>query len=76
MPEQSLKFIKVSRAVKIVTSNQPKELVELLKSTNFEEKCKPGVRLFFDSYKLLKGRQSIQNRLLFMRPISYPWNIE
>ena len=72
MPEQWTKFITASRVIKIVRSNQPKELSELLMSTYFEEKRKPGVGLFFVSSKLLKGRQSIQNRLLFMRSISYP----
>lgn len=75
-PEQWSKFITASRVIKIVRSNEPKELSDLLKSTYFEEKRKPGVGLFFDSSRLLKGRQSIQNRLLFMRSISYPWNTE
>ncbi len=69
-------FISESRVIKIVRSNQPKELGELLKSTYFKEKCKPIVGLFFDLSRPLKGRQSIQNRLLFMRTIKYPWKTE
>jgi hypothetical protein len=31
--------------------------------------------LFFDSSKIKKGRQSLPNRLMFMRTITYPWNV-
>ena len=65
-----------NRVIKIVRSNQSKERSELPKSTYFEEKREPGFGLFFDSSRLLKGRQSIQNKLLFMRSLSHPWNTE
>ncbi len=57
---------------KLFTSNQPKELSELTKPRYFEEKCKPGIGLFLNSPRLLKGYQSIQNRLLYMWSLSYP----
>ncbi len=40
----------------------------------FEERSNPHVGLFFDSSKTLKGRQSIQNILMFLRSVTYPWN--
>ena len=30
--------------------------------------------MLFDASRLKPGRQSIQNRLIFMRTIKYPWN--
>ncbi len=36
----------------------------------------PTYGLFYDALRTRKGRQSIQNRLLFMRSIGYPWNTE
>ena len=75
-PEQWTKFITSSRVIKILRDDQPLELVNLLKSVYFEEKRRPGCGQFFDASRIKKGQQSIQNRLLFMRSISYPWNSE
>jgi hypothetical protein len=75
-PEQWTKFITSSRVIKIVRDNQPSELANRLKSVYFEENRRPGCGLFFDASRIKKGQQSIQNRLLFMRSITYPWNRE
>ncbi len=53
---------------------QPPGLVTRLRRNYFEENRKPGIGLFFDSSKLKKGQQALENRLLFMRAIAYPWN--
>ena len=50
------------------------DLARRIDVTYFEEKRNPNIGMFFDKSKTLKGRQSIQNRLLFMRAVSYPWN--
>jgi hypothetical protein len=73
-PEQWTKFITASRVIKVIRDRQPLELHRILTSNYFEERRHPGVGLFFDSSKSKKGRQSLPNRLLFMRVISYPWN--
>ncbi len=45
-----------------------------LKQNYFEEQRNPGVGYFFYSSMNKKGKQSLQNRLLFMRSIENPWN--
>ncbi len=47
---------------------------KLLETNYFEEKRNPHVGIFFDSSKKLKGRQSIENRLMYLRSFIYPWN--
>ena len=53
---------------------EPKPIFNLLCENYFEESRKPGVGFFFDNSRILIGRQSIQNRLIFMRSIDDPWN--
>jgi hypothetical protein len=72
-PEQWSKFITASCVIKIMRDQQPSYLFSKLKENYFEEKRKPFVGIFFDSSKNKKGQQSIQNRLLFMRSITYAW---
>jgi exonuclease III len=74
-PEQWTKFITATRVIKTVRLKEPKWLAAKLMKVYFEEPRKPGVGLFFDGSKRKKGRQSIENRLLFMRSINYPWNL-
>ena len=62
------------RVIKTIRDEEPKSLFELLHSTYFEESRKPFIGMFFDDSKTLLGRQSIQNRLMFMRCITDPWN--
>ena len=45
-------------------------------TTYFEERRQPDVGHLNNASRTSKGRQSIQNRLLFMRSIVYPWNTE
>ncbi len=72
--EQWAKFITASRVIKIMRDEQPAGLAERLNRNCFEENRKPGIRLFFDCSCIKKGRQALENRLMFMRSISYPWN--
>ena len=73
-PEQWTKFITATLVVKIVRNNSPTELAMRIKTVYFEENQKPNLGMFFDSSRTMKGRQSIQNRLLFMRSITFLWN--
>jgi len=75
-PDQWNKFITSSKVIKIIREQTPVELATKLQSTYFEEKRQPGVGYFYDTSRLKVGRQSIQNRLLFMRNIKYPWNLK
>ncbi len=54
--------------------HEPAQLNEILSSNYYEERRQPGVGLFFDTSHVKVGRQSLQNRLLFMRKITYPWH--
>ena len=58
----------------MIRDEEPKPLFDLLYSNYFEENGKPGIGFFFDDSLNLFGRQSIQNRLMFMRRITDPWN--
>jgi hypothetical protein len=60
--------------MKTIRNSEPKPLFDLLQNTYFEDSRKPQVGYFFDNSKTLLGRQSIQNRLMFMRSIADPWN--
>jgi hypothetical protein len=73
-PEQWTRFLTATRVVKIVRNRAPTDLYRILTQNYFEEKRNPHIGMFFDSSRTRKGRQSIQNRLMFMRSISYPWN--
>ena len=75
-PDQWNRFITSSKVIRIIRDKTPSELSEKLSGTYFEEKRQPGVGFFYDNSKLKIGRQSIQNRLLFMRSITYPWNLK
>jgi hypothetical protein len=75
-PEQWTRFITANRVIKIVQSRMPIDLHKRLMTAYFEERQQPDVGLFYDASRTQKGRQSIQNRLLFMRSIVYPWNTE
>lgn len=72
-PDEWSKFITSSRVIKTLRDAQPTILYQKLLSTYFEERRKPKVGFFFDSSKSKKGRQSLQNRLLFMRSLNFPW---
>jgi len=74
-PEQWAKFITATRVIKTVRSQEPPMLADRLMTVCFEEQRKPGLGLFYDSSRTRKGRQSIENRLLFMRSITFPWNL-
>ena len=73
-PIEWARFVTASRVIKTIRDEEPKSLFELLHSTYFEESRKPFIGMFFDDSKTLLGRQSIQNRLMFMRCITDPWN--
>ncbi len=79
-----MKDVQTSHLIKFRPSKQKlqtkyfyiKDLHSRITSTYFEEKRHPHVGLFFDASRTRKGKQAIQNRLLFMCAISYPWNTE
>ncbi len=53
---------------------QPEGLVQGLRQNCFEGNCKPGIGPFFDCSRIKKGKQALENRLLFMHSINYPWD--
>ncbi len=65
--EQWAKFITTLCVIKIMRDEQPVGLSERLRQNCFEENRKPGIGLFFDSSHIKKGKQALENRLLFMR---------
>ena len=73
-PAEWSNYVTSTKIMKIVRDEEPKPLFDLLKNNYFEESRKPQVGYFFDNSKTLLGRQSIQNRLIFMRSINDPWN--
>jgi hypothetical protein len=73
-PLEWVKFTTASRVIKTIRDEEPKPLFLLLNNNYFEESRKPGIGHFFDNSHTLYGRQSIQNRLLFMRSIDESWN--
>jgi len=73
-PMQWARYITGSRVVKIIRDKAPKNLYEILMKNYFEESRKPGLGMFFDTSKKLIGKQSLENRLFFMRTINEPWN--
>jgi hypothetical protein len=75
-PSEWVRFVTASRVIKTIRDEEPKPLFDLLKSNYFEENRRPGLGFFFDNSHTLLGRQSIQNRLFFMRCMNEPWNIK
>ena len=69
-------MIEKSKVIKIMRVKAPLDLHTALQANYFEEKRHPGVGLFFDSSRKRVGRQSLPNRLIFMRGIEYAWNDE
>jgi hypothetical protein len=73
-PTEWSRYLTATKVMKIIRDEEPKPLFDLINENYFEETRKPNVGFFFDKSKTLLGRQSIQNRLNFMRCISDPWN--
>ena len=73
-PGEWTKYMVSTKVMKIIRDNEPKPLFDLLCENYFEESRKPGVGYFFDNSRTLVGRQSIHNRLIFMRSINDQWN--
>lgn len=74
-PRQWCNFITASKVMKIIRDKQPATLHQMLQSTYFEESRKPGIGLFYDASLNLFGKQSLENRLLFMRSCKKEWNL-
>jgi hypothetical protein len=70
-PDKWTNFITSSRVIKILRDEQPKELCEKLVATYFNQRRKPGLGFFFDRSRIKKGHQSLENRLLLMRSITF-----
>ena len=73
-PKEWVQYLTASLVMKTIRDQQPKPLFDLLMNNYFEESRKPNVGYFFDSSRTLVGRQSLQNRLMFMLSINDPWN--
>jgi hypothetical protein len=73
-PMEWVKYVTSTRVIKTIRDEEPKPLYNLLIDNYFEESRKPNVGYFFDKSRTLLGRQSIQNRLMFMRCMTDPWN--
>ncbi len=61
-------------AIKVIRDKTPEVLHAILRSTFYTERRNAGRGLFFDSSKMVVGRQSLQNRLLHIRQITTPWS--
>ncbi len=72
-PDEWTNFITSSRVIKILRDEQPRKLCEKLVATYFDQRRKPGLGFFFDRSRIKKGRQSLENRLLLMRSITFEW---
>jgi hypothetical protein len=70
-PIEWVRYFTFTRVIKTVLDKEPKPLFDLLSLNYFEDSRKPQVGFFFDTSKTLFGRQSIQNRLMFLTD---PWN--
>ncbi len=75
-PDEWTNFITTSRVIKILRDEEPKHLCAKLTSTYFDERRKPGLGFFFDRSRIKKGRQSLENRLMFMRSITFEWTCD
>ncbi len=72
-PDEWTNLITSSRVIKILRDEEPRYLCNELIATYFDERRKPGLGFFFDRSKIKKGRQSLENILLFMRSIMFEW---
>jgi len=72
-PDEWCNFITASTVIKVYNSKMPRFLFDTLEMNYFEEPRKQGIGYFFDNSKTTRGKQSIQNRLHFMRSIDKPW---
>ncbi len=73
-PNEWVCFYTASLVMKTIRNEEHKPLFNLLHDNYFEESRKPQVGYFLDDSKTLLGRQLLQNRLMFMRSITDPWN--
>jgi len=73
-PVEWSRYITATKVIKIIRDQEPKPLFDLLSNNYFEESRKPEIGFFFDNSRTLAGKQSIQNRLMFMRCINDRWN--
>ncbi len=75
-PEQWTKCITATRVIKIIKDKTPKYIYPRISYMYFEERSHPYIGFFYDTSRNRKGRQAIQNGLLFKRAISYHWNTD
>ena len=73
-PNEWNHYVTASIALKVLRDKNPKSLHEKLRETYYEERRHKGQGRFFDSSRLLVGRQSLQNRLPHVAQIKSPWN--
>jgi len=60
--------------IKTLRDCSPKLLLDLLTPAYYEESREPGFGRFFDNSRSKSGRQSIENRLDFIKKVTKPWN--
>jgi hypothetical protein len=73
-PTEWANFTSASLTIKILRDRQPSRLNDILLTTYYSERRNAARGLFFDSSKTRIGAQSIQNRLMHITRIKYPWN--
>jgi len=72
-PVEWTRFIAASKVVKIIHDKQPKLLADLLDTTLYTVPRKPLLGKWYDGSRSKWGRQSLQNRIIFMNGIKEPW---
>jgi len=72
-PCEWTRFITASKVVKIIRDKQPKPLADLLDRTLYTLPRKPQLGKWYDESRSKWGKQSVQNRLIFMNGIEEPW---
>ncbi len=73
-PLEWVRYVITTRVTKTIRDEEPEPLFDLLSQNYFEESSWSQVGFFFVNSKTLLGKQSIQNRLLFMCYMTDPWN--
>jgi hypothetical protein len=65
-PHEWVRYVTATRVIETIRVEEPKPLFDLLQHNYFEENRKSQIGYFFDKSRTQLGKQSIQNRLMFM----------
>jgi len=66
-PLQWVRFLMLSKVIKIIRNKEPPDLYYLLMSTLYSEPSKPDFDYFFGNLKCKPGKQILNNRLELMK---------